>query len=64
VELQAPFAEMSKAEIVGLGLELNVPYEMTWSCYRGGVRPCRSCPTCIEREEAFAANGRADPLVG
>lgn len=63
VQLQAPFAAMSKAEIVELGLELGVPYEMTWSCYRGKERPCRSCPTCIEREEAFAVNGRIDPLV-
>ncbi|HPT19414.1 MAG TPA: 7-cyano-7-deazaguanine synthase QueC [Methanothrix sp.] len=64
VELHAPFAANSKAEIVRLGLELGVPYEMTWSCYQGGERPCRSCPTCIEREEAFAVNGARDPLVG
>ncbi len=64
VELKAPFAFMSKADIVSLGLALGVPYELTWSCYRGGEKPCRSCPTCIEREEAFALNGRADPLAG
>lgn len=64
VELQAPFVNLSKAEIVGLGLELGVPYEMTWSCYRGEERPCRTCPTCIEREEAFEANGCRDPLLG
>ncbi len=64
VELQAPFVDMSKAEIVELGLALEVPYELTWSCYRGEEHPCRSCPTCIEREEAFALNGRRDPLLG
>lgn len=64
VELQAPFVNMSKAEIVRMGQALNVPYELTWSCYRGEERPCRSCPTCIEREEAFALNGRRDPLLG
>ncbi len=63
VELQAPFVDMSKAEIVRMGLALQVPYELTWSCYRGEKRPCRTCPTCIEREEAFALNGRRDPLV-
>lgn len=63
VELQAPFVDMSKAEIVRMGLALKVPYELTWSCYRGEERPCRSCPTCIEREEAFALNGWRDPLV-
>lgn len=63
VELKAPFVNMTKAEIVKLGLRLNVPYELTWSCYRGEEKPCRSCPTCIEREEAFALNCTVDPLV-
>ncbi len=63
VELKAPFVNMTKAEIVRLGLELEVPYELTWSCYRGEEKPCRSCPTCIEREEAFALSGYVDPLL-
>ncbi len=63
VELCAPFVQMTKAEIVSLGLKLHVPYEFTWSCYRGEERPCRSCPTCIEREEAFQINGAKDPLI-
>ena len=63
VELQAPFVDMSKAEIVRMGLALQVPYELTWSCYKGEERPCRTCPTCIEREEAFVVNGRLDPLL-
>ncbi len=64
VELRAPFVDLTKAEIVRMGLELRVPYELTWSCYRGEERPCRSCPTCIERAEAFAVNGCIDPLIG
>jgi 7-cyano-7-deazaguanine synthase len=63
VSLRAPFVKMTKAEIVRLGLALDVPYELTWSCYRGGDRPCRRCPTCIEREEAFALNKARDPLI-
>jgi 7-cyano-7-deazaguanine synthase len=63
VELRAPFIDMTKAEIVKLGLDLKVPYEMTWSCYKGEERSCRECPTCIEREEAFAKNGAKDPLL-
>jgi 7-cyano-7-deazaguanine synthase len=62
VELKAPFIDLTKAEIVKLGLELKVPYEMTWSCYKGEEWPCRECPTCIEREEAFALNRAKDPL--
>ncbi len=63
VELCAPFVDLTKAEIVSLGLKLGVPYELTWSCYRGEEKPCRSCPTCIEREEAFGINGAKDPLI-
>jgi 7-cyano-7-deazaguanine synthase len=63
VELKAPFVDMTKAEIVRLGLQLKVPYEHTWSCYRGEEKPCRCCPTCIEREEAFALSGSVDPLL-
>lgn len=63
VELRAPFIDMTKAEIVKLGLELKVPYEMTWSCYKGESMPCEECPTCIERMEAFALNGAKDPLL-
>jgi len=63
VELRAPFVDLTKAEIVRIGLGLSVPYELTWSCYKGEELPCRSCPTCIEREEAFAINDALDPLI-
>jgi 7-cyano-7-deazaguanine synthase len=63
VELLAPFASMSKAEVVRLGLECAAPYELTRSCYAGGDAPCRVCPTCRAREAAFAANGISDPLL-
>ena len=63
VQLQAPFLDMSKAEIVRMGMALKVPYHLTWSCYRGEDQPCRTCPTCREREEAFALNCCKDPLL-
>ncbi len=63
VEVKAPFADMTKDEIVKLGLELKVPYELTWSCYEGKERPCLSCGTCLERTEAFLLNNARDPLL-
>ncbi len=63
VELKAPFIDITKAEIVSMGLRLKVPYELTWSCYRGEERPCLRCGTCIERTEAFLLNGVRDPLL-
>lgn len=62
LRVEAPFVEMTKKDIVRLGLELNVPYELTWSCYEGGDKPCGKCGTCIDRIEAFRANGAVDPL--
>ena len=57
----APFLEMSKADIVALGSELGVPFEATWSCYRGGERHCGTCGTCTERREAFEHAEVPDP---
>lgn len=62
VSLSAPLIRMNKAGVVREGLRLGVPFEMTWSCYEGGERPCHRCGTCIDRENAFKANGTVDPL--
>ena len=63
VEVSAPFIRCNKAQIVGMGTRLNVPYELTWSCYKGGDVPCGKCGTCIDRAEAFKKNGLEDPLI-
>ncbi len=63
VELRAPFVDMTKAEVVALGLKIGVPYELTWSCYEGGDRPCLKCGTCLERTEAFMLNNVKDPML-
>ncbi len=60
----APFVEMTKADVVKKGLALGVPYELTWSCYEGGDKPCGVCGTCRDRAAAFEANGIADPIGG
>ncbi|MCI8409367.1 MAG: 7-cyano-7-deazaguanine synthase QueC [Lachnospiraceae bacterium] len=61
--LLAPFILATKAEVVKKGLELKVPYELTWSCYEGGEKPCGCCGTCLDRREAFLANGVEDPAI-
>jgi 7-cyano-7-deazaguanine synthase len=50
----APFVNISKTEIARIGHELGVPWELTWSCYRGGPQHCGVCGTCVERREALA----------
>ena len=61
LQIEAPFVSWTKAQVVRKGLELNVPYEMTWSCYEGGSMPCGVCGTCVDRMEAFRLNGVEDP---
>jgi len=63
VHLMTPFSKMSKADIVKLGKKLNVPYHMTWSCYKGGDYHCGKCGTCVERSEAFHLAGVPDPTT-
>ena len=63
VRLHAPFSRMLKADIVRLGVRLGVDYGRTWSCYRGGRRPCGTCPTCVERAAAFRGARAVDPLA-
>lgn len=61
--IEAPFVSLTKADVVKKGLELGVPYELTWSCYEGGEKPCGKCGTCIDRQRAFELNGTVDPLL-
>ena len=63
LKIEAPFVSLTKADVVKKGLELGVPYELTWSCYEGGEKPCGKCGTCIDRMRAFELNGVVDPLL-
>lgn len=63
LKIEAPFVNCTKADVVKKGLELGVPYELTWSCYQGGDKPCGKCGTCIDRAKAFELNGVEDPAI-
>lgn len=62
VKIHAPFIDKRKVETVRLGQELGMDFACTWSCYRGGDVACGTCPTCIERLNAFHEAGATDPL--
>lgn len=62
VLVEAPLVNMNKAQVVKEGLAINVPYELTWSCYEGAEKACGTCGTCIDRLEAFNQNGIEDPI--
>jgi 7-cyano-7-deazaguanine synthase len=62
IALFTPFIHMTKTDILRVGIELGVPYEYTWSCYRNEGKACGTCGSCHFRREAFAAIGRKDPI--
>jgi len=62
VAIEAPFMAMDKGQILARGLELGLDYSDTWTCYNGRERACGRCGSCVERLEAFAANGISDPV--
>ena len=62
VSLERPLIDMNKAQVVKLGLDLHVPFEITTSCYHGGAKACAVCGTCRDRILAFKANKVIDPI--
>jgi 7-cyano-7-deazaguanine synthase len=59
--LASPFCDLKKEDIVRIGQQLNVPMELTYSCYEGKEIHCGECGTCTERKEAFVLAGIKDP---
>ncbi|MDG5817335.1 7-cyano-7-deazaguanine synthase QueC [Natronococcus sp. A-GB7] len=62
IAIEAPFVELSKTDIAERGLELEVPYEHTWSCYRENEPACGTCDACAYRLQAFQRLGVRDPI--
>lgn len=60
VRIDAPYTNITKADIAKIGKRLGIDYSETWSCYKGGERHCGKCGTCIERKEAMALAGIDD----
>jgi 7-cyano-7-deazaguanine synthase len=62
IEIVTPLIAMHKAEIIRLGLELNAPFDLTWSCYSCEDQACGVCDSCALRLRAFAEAGEQDPI--
>lgn len=62
VEIFAPFKDITKDEIIRIGIALKVPFEKTWTCYVNGKKPCGLCNSCQDRNKAFKENIYDDPL--
>ena len=57
VAIDAPYTNITKADIARRGKALGINYDETWSCYKGGETPCGTCGTCVERKEALREAG-------
>ena len=62
ITISSPFIDKTKKEVIELGEKLKVPWEKTWTCYKGEKIPCGECDACVERLEAFKTLGITDPL--
>jgi 7-cyano-7-deazaguanine synthase len=63
LKVEFPLIDKTKSQIILLGLRLGVPLGLTWSCYRGGARPCGRCDSCVLRAKGFQDAGIDDPLT-
>lgn len=63
IEIMRPLIKKNKKDIILLGQRLNVPFEMTWSCYKGLEKPCSLCDSCRLRAKGFQDAGLSDPLL-
>jgi len=62
LEIELPLAHLTKKEVVKKGMELRVPFQLTWSCYGVGDKHCGRCDACVTRLEAFTSLGIKDPM--
>jgi 7-cyano-7-deazaguanine synthase len=63
LRLLASFVDLTKSDIVRIGDSLSVPFQNTWSCYKGQDVHCGTCGTCVERKEAFDLANISDPTA-
>jgi len=62
IRIVTPLIAKTKAQIIRLGKQLDVPYHLTWSCYLGGKHPCGRCDSCLLRAKGFQEASLCDPL--
>ena len=62
--IDAPLIDLDKAGIVRIGVAIDAPLGMSWSCYESGDLPCGVCESCLRRARAFAEVGMKDPGLG
>lgn len=62
IDIKTPLLKLTKEEIIKKGIDLNVPFEHTWSCYKGGKKACGRCDSCLLRLKGFKKANAKDPI--
>jgi len=62
IKIVTPIINLSKAEIVKKGIELDAPLHLTWSCYQNEDEACGVCDSCALRLRGFQKAGFEDPI--
>jgi 7-cyano-7-deazaguanine synthase len=62
IRVVTPLIAMRKSEIVRLGVELDAPFHVSWSCYSSETEACGVCESCVLRLRAFREAGAVDPI--
>lgn len=62
LRIETPLIHLSKADTVRVGMELEVPYHLTTSCYNGAEVACGVCDSCRLRLKGFEEAGYKDPI--
>ena len=60
IKIEAPAIDLNKEEIVKLGVEVDAPMQLSYSCYKGGDKHCGVCESCMRRKRAFKNTGVKD----
>jgi len=61
IDISAPVSDVNKIGVVRRGVDLQTPFELTWSCHNNVDAPCGTCSNCIIRNKAFNTVGIPDP---
>lgn len=60
--VKTPLIHLTKAEIIKKGISLSVPFDKTWSCYKGDKIACGKCDSCLLRLKGFKEANIKDPI--
>jgi 7-cyano-7-deazaguanine synthase len=63
IRIETPLIDMTRPDIVRLGVELRVPFGLTWSCYVSTDLACGECDSCVLRIRGFKGAGVEDPIA-